>query len=131
MTAQTGRGPAFRWRAGGPDVRVGDAERTEVADSLSQHYSDGRLDQDEFSERLDRAMSAKTRSELAGVLTDLPGTPAPPRPHRGHAGRFLLLVLIVLAVAATAQAIIRSYLVLVVIAMAVFLWLRYGPRRRR
>ena len=128
MTTQAGRGPS-RWRGSDPDVRVGDAERNEVAERLSGHYTDGRLDQGEFSERLDRAMSAKTRSELSGLLADLPGPPAQPRRQRGHVGRFLLLVLIVLAAVAVGQALLRSYLVLVVIAIAVLLWLRYGPHR--
>ena len=130
MTTQTGRG-ASRWRASGADLRVSDAERTEVADHLSRHYTDGRLDEGEFSERLDRAMSAKTRADLTGLLADLPGGPPQPRPRRGHIGRFLMLVLIVLVLAAAGQAIIRSYLWLAVIAAAVFRWLRYGPRQHR
>lgn len=130
MTTQTGRG-ASRWRASGADLRVSDAERNEVADHLSRHYTDGRLDEGEFSERLDRAMSAKTRADLTGLLADLPGGPPQRRPRRGHIGRFLMLVLIVLVLAAAGQAIIRSYLWLAVIAAAVFLWLRYGPRQHR
>jgi len=66
-------------------MRVGDAERNEVAEALSRHYSDGRLDETEFKDRLDKAMGAKTRADLAGILTDLPrlGSPAPPDvPHR-------------------------------------------------
>ena len=47
-----------------PNMRVSHAERTEVADRLSKHYGDGRLDEEEFNERLDRAMKAKTRSEI-------------------------------------------------------------------
>jgi Domain of unknown function (DUF1707) len=68
-----------------PELRVSDAERTDVADRLSKHYGDGRLDQAEFNERLDRAMSATTRSDLTGLLADLPGTEPPPetgRPQR-------------------------------------------------
>jgi Domain of unknown function (DUF1707) len=57
-----------------PSLRVGDAERSEVADLLAKHYSDGRLDHAEFSERLDQAMKAKTISELTGLLADLPGS---------------------------------------------------------
>ncbi len=34
---------------------------------LAQHYGDGRLDQAELDERLSRAMSAKTRADLAGM----------------------------------------------------------------
>jgi Flp pilus assembly protein TadB len=135
---QAARGSSFRWRAShpGPDLRVSDAERSEIADQLSKHYSDGRLDQAEFSERLDRAMSAKTQSDLAGLLTDLPGGGPPakhqrPHPRRGHLGRFVLLVVAVVVAAAVGQALLRSYLVLVVIAALVFLWLRFGARSRR
>lgn len=66
--------PAALPRAGWPDqgMRVSDADRTEVADRLAKHYSDGRLDQAEFDDRLDRAMRAKTRADLIGLLADLP-----------------------------------------------------------
>jgi hypothetical protein len=53
-------------------MRVSDADRADVADRLSRHYSDGRLDQAEFDERLDLAMRAKTRADLIGLLADLP-----------------------------------------------------------
>jgi Domain of unknown function (DUF1707) len=71
-------------RPGGPsaDMRVGDAERAEIADRLARHFSDGRLDEAEFSERLDRAMRAKTVADLSGLLSDLPGEEAPP-PQQG------------------------------------------------
>jgi hypothetical protein len=63
----------------GAEMRVGDAERTEIADRLARHFSDGRLDEAEFSERLDRAMRAKTMADLSGLLSDLPGEPVPPQ----------------------------------------------------
>ena len=47
---------------GGAAMRVSDAERNEVAEELSKHYADGRLDAAEFKERLDQAMGAKTSS---------------------------------------------------------------------
>jgi Domain of unknown function (DUF1707) len=64
------------------DLRVGDTERSQVADLLSKHYAEGRLDDDEFKERLERAMSAKTRSDLNGLTFDLPRIvdPAHPQP---------------------------------------------------
>jgi hypothetical protein len=67
-----------------PTMRVGDAERNQVADALSQHFSDGRLDHNELKERLDRAIGAKTRGDLSGLLSDLPtlAPPAPPPPPR-------------------------------------------------
>jgi hypothetical protein len=79
-------------------MRIGDAERNEMSEMLSKHYSDGRLDAAEFQERLDKAMSAKTRGDLSGLLADLPNlrapaqAPAPPPPHR-HRPRVLRLVL--------------------------------------
>jgi hypothetical protein len=63
-----GQGPAPA------DLRVSDAERQAVADQLSKHFAEGRLDQAEFDERLSQAMNAKTYRDLDGLLTDLPGT---------------------------------------------------------
>jgi hypothetical protein len=57
------------------NLRVSDAERQAVADRLAVHYADGRLDQAEFDERAGRAMSAKTRADLDGLLDDLPEPP--------------------------------------------------------
>src|SRR5260370_18280185 len=59
------------------DLRVSDAERAEVADRLAKHYSEGRLDQAEFDERVDQAMRAKTRSDLTGLFDSLPPTAKP------------------------------------------------------
>src|SRR5215469_9302201 len=53
-------------------IRVSDAERNAVTERLAAHYSDGRLDQAEFDERVSRAMSAKTRGDLDGLFDDLP-----------------------------------------------------------
>jgi hypothetical protein len=69
-----------------PHLRVSDAERSEVAELLKRHCADGRLDSIEFEGRLDRALRAKTRADLAGLFDDLPGLepPGPPRrPTRG------------------------------------------------
>jgi hypothetical protein len=90
-------------------LRVSDAERNAVAERLAAHYSDGRLDQAEFDDRVGRAMSAKTRGDLDGLFDDLPdpgptgapgnGDAVPYRRRRGRGvGRMILLV--VLAVAA-------------------------------
>jgi hypothetical protein len=65
---------ASRRRAGYGHLRVSDAERAEVADLLSKHYGDGRLDQPEFEARMDLAMRAKTYADLNGLFDDLPQT---------------------------------------------------------
>jgi len=143
-----------------PQMRVSDAERADVADRLSKHYSDGRLDQAEFNERLDRAMQAKTRADLSGLFTDLPGAEEPreaPRkevrkvdhqetpPRNGRPrGRLIGLILIVVIAVVVGHALGMSFLPFffwhtltgsiipwLLIALLVFLWLRYGPRRRQ
>jgi Flp pilus assembly protein TadB len=92
-----------------PDLRVSDAERSDVADRLSRHYSDGRLTQDEFNERVDRAMSAKTQSDLCGLFDDLPSlddqaeVPAR-RVHRRSRHTALFLVLVIVAVVSVGHA---------------------------
>jgi uncharacterized membrane protein len=55
-------------------IRVSDAERNSVAELLGNHYADGRLDQAEFDDRINRTMAAKTRGDLAGLFDDLPET---------------------------------------------------------
>jgi hypothetical protein len=108
------RGPAAR-RASSvdPGLRVSDAERADVADRLSKHYSDGRLDQAEFNERLDRAMKAKTQSDLSGLFADLPATEDPgkevrqhsaPPPRRRPRHRIIGLVLIIVIAAVIGHA---------------------------
>jgi hypothetical protein len=57
---------------GNPDLRVSDAERDAAAAELGQHFRDGRLDHAEFDQRITAAMVAKTRGNLAELLTDLP-----------------------------------------------------------
>jgi len=97
-------GPSSRHDSN-PNLRIGDAERNEISELLSKHFGEGRLDAAEFQERLDRAMTAKTRADLSGLLVDLPNlkTPeqvaaaqAPParRPH--GVVRMVLFVLLFL-----------------------------------
>jgi hypothetical protein len=72
-----------------PNLRASDADREATADRLRQHHTDGRLDQDEFQERLDKCFAAKTVGELAELTRDLPGDPA--RQVAGGRARFGLL----------------------------------------
>jgi Domain of unknown function (DUF1707)/Cell wall-active antibiotics response 4TMS YvqF len=52
--------------------RVSDAEREQTVISLRDHLLAGRLTLDEFSERVEVALRARFRGELAGVEVDLP-----------------------------------------------------------
>jgi Flp pilus assembly protein TadB len=92
--------------ASDPSLRIGDKERNDAAEALSQHYSAGRLDDTELKERLDRAMSAKTGADLAGLTTDLPSLdpvapqpPVPPGPRRHRNGLWVVLGVIFLLTA--------------------------------
>ena len=62
------------------DVRIGDAEREQVAQRLHVHVGSGRLDLAEFEQRIDAAYRARTRGELAAVVADLPERVQAPRP---------------------------------------------------
>jgi Domain of unknown function (DUF1707) len=63
---------ARRVRASDQHIRVSDVDRNAVTELLTQHYTEGRLDQGEFDERVTRAMAAKTRGDLTGLFDDLP-----------------------------------------------------------
>jgi hypothetical protein len=83
------------WQAYDASMRASDEERNAVADKLSRHYAEGRLDESEFKTRLDAAMSATTRGELNGLFHDLPKLPAPPPPpptRRQRSAPWLILI---------------------------------------
>jgi len=66
-------------------MRAADADRDRVAGWLGTAYSEGRLSRDEYDDRLDRALSARTYADLDRLVTDLPAAPgailpAPARP---------------------------------------------------
>lgn len=60
-----------------PELRVGDADRERVARILGQHMSQGRLDMEEYEERLETVYAAVTRADLEPVLADLPALGEP------------------------------------------------------
>ena len=136
-----------------PNMRVSHAERTEVADRLSKHYGDGRLDEEEFNERLDRAMKAKTQSDLDGLFDDLPepvasrpvARPDPqphPRPHRPFS-RVAFLALVAIIAIMVGQWLARPFVFpfggfwpigfhipWLLIGIVVFVWWRFFRWRR-
>ena len=143
-------GPPWGYRRGSqvnPDMRVSHADRTEVADRLSRHYADGRLDEDEFNERLDRAMKAKTQADLHGLFADLPDQPSTvatneevkPMPHRRSLlPRILLFVLLFIVASALWHALTPPffffgglYVPWLLIAVIAFLVWRSGAWHRR
>jgi uncharacterized protein DUF1707 len=57
---------------GDPRIRASDADRDRVASLLREHHAAGRLTAEEFHERMDSALEAKTLGELDELMTDLP-----------------------------------------------------------
>ncbi|MDH6196091.1 hypothetical protein M2272_002734 [Mycobacterium frederiksbergense] len=53
-------------------LRVSDAERAKVGQLLERAVAEGMITLDEFSERYDAALAARTRGELGAVVSDLP-----------------------------------------------------------
>jgi hypothetical protein len=58
--------------AGTPAIRASDAEREAVVARLRTAAGEGRLALDELADRLDRALTAVTRADLALLTKDLP-----------------------------------------------------------
>ncbi|MEU6660963.1 DUF1707 domain-containing protein [Streptomyces sp. NPDC046821] len=64
-----------------PELRASDADRERVAEVLRDAVAEGRLDMEEFDERLEATYKARTYGELEPITRDLPGAggaaPAP------------------------------------------------------
>ncbi|AKS32398.1 DUF1707 domain-containing protein [Mycolicibacterium goodii] len=67
----------------GDNLRVSDAERAHVRQLLERAVGAGMLTLDEYTERVDIALAARTRGELNAVLADLPD-PHPGAPTVQH-----------------------------------------------
>ncbi len=78
--------PSFGFRRE-PQLRASDADREATGERLRRHHADGRLDTEEFQERIDRCYEAKTVGELDELVTDLP----PERPNRDRRWRYTRL----------------------------------------
>nr|WP_221308869.1 DUF1707 and DUF4870 domain-containing protein [Nocardiopsis mwathae] len=66
-----GRVPDRRWDPAQPAIRLTHAERDAAAETLKEAYADGRLDDEEFEERLGLAMKAKFPADLEPLFNDI------------------------------------------------------------
>jgi Domain of unknown function (DUF1707)/2TM domain len=83
--------------------RVGDEERERTVTLLHEHASHGRLDPEELDSRVEAALSARTRGELAELVTDLPAAPVKQRRpelvrFQRHLGVFAVMSLFFIAI---------------------------------
>ncbi len=110
-----------------PDVRIADSDREQAMADLARHYTDGRLDHDEYDERLDAIWTARTRADLAVLFSDLPRAQVTAPPPRKPRPRFRVPLLPVLALLIALSIITEAPLVLLILPL-VFLRGRRGGR---
>jgi uncharacterized protein len=78
MHPNSGPHPPY-WYGMPPNMRVGDADRERTIDHLKYAFGEGRLNNEEFEERVAAALAGRTRSDLEALLDDLLlPMPAPP-----------------------------------------------------
>jgi hypothetical protein len=85
---------------GDPNLRAADADREATSERLRRHHAEGRLDAEEFQERIDRCYQAKTVGELEQLLIDLPPEPTSERWLHLRRLRMIPLLPIVTVIAA-------------------------------
>lgn len=73
-----------------PALRAGDADRERAVALLRDAAVEGRLTLEEFSERVERALQARTHDELRALGADLGGTLVPPPVPQQKAGRWVV-----------------------------------------
>lgn len=116
-----------------PESRIGDVEREAALTALGEHYAAGRLTKDEYDERSDLALRARTRADLTPLFGDLPDAPSAPgasapdtrRPFQSASWQNLPLVPILAAGAVLVAVISGAWWVLFILAGI----LCCGPRR--
>lgn len=85
-------------------MRASDDDRQRVIEALQHHTQVGRLTLDEFADRCDTVLAAKTLDDLRAATHDLPELPASPAaadpPPGGGNDRHVLLVFAVALIAA-------------------------------
>jgi hypothetical protein len=69
---------------GPEDLRVSDEQRERAAAEIREHFAAGRLSDDELSDRVQAAYSARTEQELRTALADLPKLPATPAQQKAE-----------------------------------------------
>ncbi|MEV4676408.1 MULTISPECIES: DUF1707 SHOCT-like domain-containing protein [Actinomadura] len=72
-----------------PALRASDRDRDDMLVRLHTAFAEGRLDEPELDERIDRVLAARTHADLGAVAADLPSArDAAPCPGTAPAGRF-------------------------------------------
>lgn len=130
-------------------IRIGNAERDAAIKALDEHMTAGRLDAEEYGERVAQASVARTREAIDALFVDLPAPhpfpqPAPSqqwnaprsmaeRTYRRFAGESMIVRIAVIVLAATVIIAAMPFLIAAAILFFVVLpmlglggW-RHGP----
>ena len=114
-------------------VRIGDAERQEAVEALTEHYVAGRLTLGEVEERLRLAQGARTPGDLERLFVDLPAAVHAGAPRRRRPARPPLPITAVLAalwLVAVVSATARIGFPPPPLLLLPLLWLYLAGRRR-
>lgn len=114
------------------EPRIGDAEREVAGARLGDHYAAGRLEHEEYDERLDAVFSARTRADLDQLFWDLPQATAPSvvtRPTARTRTAFPRWVPVAVIAILVGVAVLEAAPWVLLIAAAWFVFLR--PRRHQ
>jgi hypothetical protein len=114
-------------------MRVSDADRNRTLDELARHCRDGRIDVDEYGDRVERALLATDLTELDAVLADLPMMRiADPRSSTGSRfghlwrARLVIVLAFVLLAAAVALAVAAQWVLTAVLVVGWLLGVLQG-----
>jgi Flp pilus assembly protein TadB len=112
------------------DLRVSDAERDSVVESLRRHTTAGRITAEELEQRVADALRARTRGELAPLVADLPGRRLAPRSSAGRR-RPISVPLLVLMLTLVTIWLITGAGTIWPVAIIAFVWMpRHGHHHR-
>ena len=113
-----------------PRLRIADSDRERAMADLAMHYADGRLDHEEYDERLDAIWTARTRADLAVLFSDLPrpAVTSPPArtPQQRDRRGFRLPLLPVLALLVVLSMITNAPVWLLIFPLMFFQGRRHG-----
>jgi len=123
-----------------PQLRIGDADRQHAAAALGEHLAAGRLELDEYDERVASAYAARTSGDLSRLFVDLPDTAgrrtayAGGRPRRERSRRrpaVPALVLVLVAVVVLPALVLAAHVFPFVLFALMWFWWGGHSRRRR
>jgi hypothetical protein len=118
-----------------PHIRAADADRDQTAERLRRSHAEGRLDIDEFQQRLERCYAARTHGELDDLVRDLPrGDELDERPSSSwlvaSRSRLVPLASILIALVVISAAVGHHHTLLWIPLVFLF-WRMFWWRRRR